>query len=583
MLNTSRFSGGEIKEVFKKMKIRLSIFGKLISGFLFVLLLLSIIAVIAIVQVDKADWSYSNLLERRNLVIENVQKLISEAITQENAIRGLIITEDETNRKDYDISREAFDHSLKEFEATAPNEEAKEQIEELVQSYNDYLQILENVLMSYDSNKDKAIEILKSNELKQAREVFHELAEGILHVANGVMAEDQLAAHSTVSFVKRMLIAATVFSIVLGCVISLFISRSISRSIQRVSFAMGELARGNFSIDLIKANNKDEIGDLVHSMNQMTQHLRNTLEQVSTSSEQIETLTGEIALSSEQSTSAADQLAAISEKSATGAENQLQSFKESAAKVNGITDQVTNIAKLSENVLEGSLSAREVTTKGTDYVNKIDEHMNNIHVTTVETANIIRSLEKHSEQISSIIALINSLSEQTNLLALNAAIEAARAGEYGQGFAVVAEEVRVLAEESHESADRVIETVQVIQEEIKKAVSAMENENKLVQEGLEQTKQTKRAFADIESSIESVTDQVQTVAKSVNEIDQYITEVATEIEQVRHISENSLNYAQEGSAASEEQLANSQEIAATIQRLVKITEEMRKRISRFTF
>ena len=583
MLITSWDNGGEIREMLKKMNIRLSIFGKLISGFLFVLLLLSVIAVIAIVQVNKADWSYLNLLERRNLVIENVQQLIAEATIQENAVRGLVITGDADNRNEYEASRDAFDHALEEFTATAPNEDAKKQIEELTESYNGYHQLLENAITTYASNEGEAINILKSTELKNARSTFNELAQNILHVANNVMAEDQQEAHNTIGFVTKMLIIATVISIVLGVAISLFISRSISRAIAKVSDAMGELASGNFSVETIEVNNKDEIGDLVLSMNQMIQHLKNMLGQVSTSSEQIDRLTDEIASSSEQSMLAADQLASISEKSASGAEHQLQSFKETATKVNDITNKVTHIAHLSGDVLDGSLQAKDVTEKGMQYINKVDDHMNDIHTSTVETTNIIHSLEKHSEQISSIIALITSLSEQTNLLALNAAIEAARAGEYGQGFAVVAEEVRVLAEESHESADRVIETIQVVQEEISQAVISIETENKFVQEGLEQTEQTKQAFAEIENSIETVTEQVHTVTKSVEEIEQQASEVTTEIEHVRHISEDSLDYAQEGSASSEEQLANSQEITASIQRLVDIAQEMKQRISRFTF
>lgn len=567
----------------KKFNVRMSIFGKLISGFLFVLLLLLIVSTIAIVQVNKADWSYSNLLERRNLVIENVQQLIYEAIAQENAIRGLIITGDEENRNEYHFSRESFNDALEELLPTAPNEAAAKQLEGLTNNYNDFLHFLENTLTTYETNAEEAIDILKSDEFKEARIDFHMEAQDVLEVSNGVMAKDQKGAHNTIAFVKKMLIIATVVSIILGIVISFLISRSISKAITKVSDTMEELAGGNFSVEAIEVKNKDEIGDLVTSMNQMAEHLKNTLVQVSTTGEQIDTLTGEIATSSEQSTLAADQVATISEKSATGAEHQLQSFKETATKVNEITDKVSYIANLSDDVLDGSLSAKEVTTKGTQYINNIDDHMNDIHSSTIETTDIIRSLEKHSDQISSIIALITSLSEQTNLLALNAAIEAARAGEYGQGFAVVAEEVRKLAEESHESADEVVDMVHVVQEEIKRAVVSMEDENQLVKEGLEQTNQTKQAFAEIEDSIQMVTGQVHTVSESIDEINAYVTELATELENVRHISEDSLHYAQDSSAASEEQLANSQEITSSIERLVKVTEEMQQRISRFTF
>lgn len=565
-------------------QFRFPIFAKLLVAFMILLLLLAIVSMISIKQINRVDQDYANLLKRRQLVIENVLKLKTEAITQENAVRGLLI--DRSNKENleaYHQSLEDFQYALKEFAQTAPNESARKQIQDLEEAYLEYQLLLDNIVQQYQTNPNQALQMAQSRELEIAKMTFHEHADGILEVANQVMAQDQNVATDTISFVIRMLMVATIMTLILGFVMSLIISRTISKSIYNVSHAIETLANGNFAIELLKVKNRDEIGDLVSSMNKMIHDLRQILSAISKTDHYISSLTSELLASSEENISAANQVASISEKSANGSEKQLQTFKETVNKIQEINHRIVNISHLSEDMLEATGDTRVLTADGAQLVQHVVDYMNDIHVSTEQSTKTIKELEEHSKHIGEIIAFITSLAEQTNLLALNAAIEAARAGEHGKGFAVVAEEVRKLAEESSESAGKVIEIVSYIQEGIQQTAHAMNCQNQMVTEALAHSERTKDSFMSIESSIRIMNEQVRKVSSSVENIKDYSQQINREMMDVQYIAEEGLHLSHDISAASEQQLAVTKEVTAMVQQLADLAEDMEKQLSRFKF
>lgn len=193
--------------------------------------------------------------------------------------------------------------------------------------------------------------------------------------------------------------------------------------------------------------------------------------------------------------------------------------------------------------------------------------MNHIEKTVANASDIIRSLEKRSEEISRIMGIITSIAEQTNLLALNATIEAARAGEHGQGFAVVANEVRKLAEESKNSADEIRTMVSNIQTEMAHAVKAMEEGHHQVNTGLKESSDAGAAFIKISESMSNVLGKVQEVAASVESLDDQGAQITKTLEELAVISNKTAEANQESSAATEEQLATMEEISSSLTRL----------------
>ncbi|WP_420837671.1 methyl-accepting chemotaxis protein [Bacillus mesophilum] len=288
-----------------------------------------------------------------------------------------------------------------------------------------------------------------------------------------------------------------------------------------------------------------------------------------------------MAASSEQSTLASEQVAHISQSNVAETELQLNQFQEISLSVDEMSSGIKEISQSSEKMLTATEKATELTDKGTDAVKNVVQQMKDINTSVGNATQYITALKTRSEEISNFVGMITSIADQTNLLALNAAIEAARAGEHGKGFAVVADEVRKLAEESKKSADQIQQMVDLIQGETEQAVIAMEEGNAQVHEGLTDTENANAAFLEIFTSIGDVIERVAEVNISIETLSVISDKINEQIITIKNISERNVSSAQETSAATEEQLATMEEVATSAESLAKLSEDLQTVVSRF--
>jgi methyl-accepting chemotaxis protein len=242
---------------------------------------------------------------------------------------------------------------------------------------------------------------------------------------------------------------------------------------------------------------------------------------------------------------------------------------------------ISRIAESSSTVSEASVETAKEAAAGNEAIQKVVYQMDSIRASVTSSSQAVKELGMRSQEIGQIVGAITDIADQTNLLALNAAIEAARAGEHGRGFAVVADEVRKLAEQSRVSADQIANLITEIQEDTNRVVLAIEKGNAEVDSGIRVVEAAGEAFEKILNSVQHVADQIQEVSAAAEEMSASTEEVTASVEEMSRIARDSSQHSQSVVGASEEQLGIINEISASVQSLSVMAKELHDVVKQF--
>jgi len=319
--------------------------------------------------------------------------------------------------------------------------------------------------------------------------------------------------------------AWTLIAIVVAALISLFLGFGITEDIVRPINECVNLARDisqGILTSEIKLDRQDEPGILALALNQMSENLRRTIREILQSAEIIAT-------SSEELSVTTDQLA-------RGARSQSSQSEQTATSMTEMSQTILEVARNAGEVSDSAKDTREKAEEGLDRVSMTLEGIKRIADTVIKSTDTIKSLGSSSEHIGEIISTINDIADQTNLLALNAAIEAARAGEQGRGFAVVADEVRKLAERTARSTGEIGEMITRIQTETDASVATIESGREEVGTGVALADDAMAALGEIVESSKKSAEMVQRIASATEQQSAAIEEVSTTIESIAQVS-----------------------------------------------
>lgn len=560
--------------------MKLSVAKKLWAGFVTILLIMVIIGGTAIWSIFKINNEYEILLDERVHKVTVAEKLISSQKDSFLALNAYVVH----GSTDFLRQRqEALDQSevvLGEIKTifTGPSEvELLEEITELQEVYNK--KILEtSQMMMRGSDRDIRVLALEAADLNNE---LMQKAEELTAAQQVQMLKTRDELEKLIQFASILTITLVALGVVLSVIISTILSRSIARPVATMTLAMERIADGDLTTEQVVIKNRDEIGTMATAFNRMSTDLKELLSRIRLSSQQLAAQAEELSASSEESLASSEMVATAAEENMRGSEQQTLIVNETVAAMQELQDGVGQIAKSNNEMLTSSKTVSNLVTDGSKIVTEVSEQMDIIHSTIDHSATIIRHMAGQAVKIQSVTAIITEISEQTNLLALNAAIEAARAGEHGLGFAVVAEEVRRLAEQSKSSALEIESMMNTIQDETKKAVLSINEGSKSVETGLSSTEHSLEVFRKIEIAVGEVDAKVGTVSSAIIDMQTVTEEVSNASGEVRNLAEAAAATAQETSAATEEQLAVNEEISSSSQSLAEVAETLQVEVNRF--
>ena len=318
----------------------------------------------------------------------------------------------------------------------------------------------------------------------------------------------------------------------------------------------------------ITVKSSDEIGRIAHEVNRIRERTIASIGAYNEMRAGLSTLITDVSDSARALTESSQQVASTSEETGRAVNQIADAITEVAE---GATRQAAMVEEANATTAETSAAAaqaRGIAIQGATAAAEASETMTRVNESSLQVTTAIRELAEKSSEIGGIVLTITTIADQTNLLALNAAIEAARAGEQGRGFAVVADEVRKLAEESRQAVAKIADLVDEIQAETQRVVGAVEQAAERTEQGAATVERARAAFAEIGTAVTAVTSR--------------IGDIAGVTDQVASLAEQNSGSSQLAAASTQQTSASTEELAASAQELAATAETLSRLVSRFT-
>lgn len=451
---------------------------------------------------------------------------------------------------------------------------------DIVKKWDQYTTKNEDVIMaSTKGNTKRAVDLTYAgNVLYDSIQVtLNELVSIDLGEAKTV--EDKSS--STFNGVMMALLIGILLAIISTGAIAIFMTRLIRNPVSLLTDRFKAMSNGDLTVDTIQIKNRDEFGDLAGHFNTMLATLQKLVKDLQASISTVAMSAEQVSISASETSRATEQITESMADVSEGADVQAESVRHVRESIGEMSIGMEQAAIAVQDVSDKAVSTTELTTTGLHVMEETRKKMNEIRLVSEKSADVVQGLGVKSDEIGQIVGLIRAIAEQTNLLALNAAIEAARAGEHGRGFAVVADEVRKLAEQSANAAKDIHSRIGSIQNEVKEAIVSMQGSTKEVALGIGLAEKSSESYAEIAKMISEVSAQTEEITAIFQQMNASSQQMEGRVRDVETLSTEASERAQTVAAAAEEQNASMEEITSSADVLSGLSGELKQLVQQF--